>query len=66
VIALKNSLLEIRSGVADSTGIYPVSYQIDDRVVLLSEPNWLQNWEAMYPSLHPKVGGHSEARIPND
>lgn len=58
VIALKNSLLEIRSGAADGTGIYPVSYSIDDRVVLLSEPKWLQNWEVMYPSLHPKAGGH--------
>ncbi len=58
VIALKNSLLEIRSGAADATGIYPVSYDIDDRVVLLSEPKWLQNWEVMYPSLHPKAGGH--------
>jgi hydroxyacylglutathione hydrolase len=66
VNALKNSLLEIRSSVADSTGIYPVSYTVDDQVVLLSEPKWLQNWEAMYPSLHPRAGGYIEARIPND
>lgn len=57
VVALKNLLMEIRSGTANSSGIYPVSYPIDGRVELLSDPLWLQNWDVMYPSLHPKADG---------
>ena len=37
-----------------SNGIYPVSYKVDERVELLSEPKWLQDWDPIYPELNLK------------
>jgi hypothetical protein len=51
VRALKTALVRIRNGSLDTSGIYPVSYQISDDVNLFAEPAFLQNWELTYPAL---------------
>ena len=38
VIRLRDALIDIHSGKLKSNGIYPVSYKVDERVELLSEP----------------------------
>ena len=47
----QNSLEAIKAGAAKSSGVYPVIYSIDDRVVLLADPSWLQRWDPIYPEL---------------
>ena len=37
-----------------SNGTYPVTYTVDERVELLSEPKWLQDWDPIYPELNLK------------
>ena len=54
VIRLRKTLNGIRSGALESIGTYPVIYEIDDRVQLLSEPKWLQDWTPMYQALDTK------------
>lgn len=51
VVQLQGALDAIRSGTLKSNGIYPVAYTVNDRVDLLSEPRWLQQWEPTYPEL---------------
>lgn len=51
---LQDTLNDIRSGAVKSTGTYPVSYPVSDRVELLSEPRWLQDWKPIYPQLNLK------------
>ena len=54
VIRLRDALKDIHSGTLKSNGIYPVSYKVDERVQLLSEPKWLQDWDPIYPELNLK------------
>ena len=54
VIRLRDALIDIHSGKLKSNGIYPVSYKVDERVELLSEPKWLQDWDPIYPELNLK------------
>ena len=54
VTQLRDTLNAIQSGTLKSNGIYPVTYKVDDRVELLSEPKWLQNWDPIYPELNMK------------
>ena len=42
---LAETLRAIRAGERASTGFYPVSYRVNDRLELLAEPRWLQDWE---------------------
>ena len=51
VIQLQDTLNAIKSGVLKSNVAYPVTYKVNDRVELLSEPKWLQNWDPTYPEL---------------
>ena len=53
VYHLQKSLEAIRAGDLESSGFYPVTYPVDDRVVLLAEPSWLQQWDPIYPELEP-------------
>ena len=46
-----NTLQNIEAGNLAAEGDYPVSYPVNERIVLLAEPKWLQNWEQRYPSL---------------
>lgn len=55
VYRLQNSLEAIREGELSSSGFYPVTYPVDDRVVLLAEPSWFQQWDAIYPELEFSV-----------
>lgn len=41
---LAETLLAIRAGERAGTGFYPVSYRVNERVELLAEPRWLQEW----------------------
>ena len=54
VTQLRDTLNAIQSGTLKSNGIYPVTYKVDDRVELLSEPKWLQDWDPIYPELNMK------------
>jgi len=49
---LQDALNAIQSGTLKSNGIYPVTYKVNDRVELLSEPKWLQDWDPTYPELN--------------
>ena len=51
VTQLQDALNAIQSGTLKSIGIYPVTYKVNDRVELLSEPKWFQNWDPTYPEL---------------
>ena len=52
VTQLRDALNAIQSGTLKSNGIYPVTYKVDDRVDILSEPKWLQDWDPIYPELN--------------
>jgi len=54
VTQLRDALNAIQSGTLRSKGFYPVTYKVDDRVELLSEPKWLQDWDPIYPELNLK------------
>jgi glyoxylase-like metal-dependent hydrolase (beta-lactamase superfamily II) len=41
---LRDTLHAIRAGELESEGFYPVVYPVNDRIELLAEPQWLQNW----------------------
>jgi len=51
VTQLQDALNAIHSGRLKSSGVYPVTYKVNDRVELLSEPKWLQDWNPTYPQL---------------
>ena len=44
VTDLRHTLIGIKRGESKGTGSYPVAYQVNDRMVLLAEPTWLQDW----------------------
>ena len=46
-----STLNQVEAGNIAAEGDYPVSYPVNDRIVLLAEPKWLQNWERRYPAL---------------
>jgi len=46
-----SALQRIESGKAEPSGDYPVTYPVNERIVLLAEPKWLQNWDQRYPNL---------------
>ena len=48
------NLFVTQSVTLKSYGTYPVTYMVDDRVELLSEPKWLQDWDPIYPELNMK------------
>jgi len=54
VTQLLDTLNAIQSGTLKSNGTYPVTYKVDERVELLSEPKWLQDWDPIYPELNMK------------
>lgn len=47
---LRSALLAIRDGDLRGEGLYPVSYRVNDRVDLLAEPGWLQEWTPRHPA----------------
>ena len=49
---LAETLRAIRAGERASTGFYPVSYRVNDRLELLAEPRWLQDWQPRAQSRH--------------
>ena len=51
IMAIQETLAQIAAGKLASEGDYPVSYPVNDRMALLAEPQWLQNWEQLYPNL---------------
>jgi len=42
---LRATLIAIRDGTARGIGRYPREYRVNDRIQLLAEPRWLQDWE---------------------
>ncbi|NNL67449.1 MAG: MBL fold metallo-hydrolase [Myxococcales bacterium] len=49
VADLRAGLEAIRDGVREGEGFYPVVYPINDRLQLLAEPRWLQDWTPRHP-----------------
>lgn len=41
---LKAALIKIRDGELSGIGTYPVSYPVNESLVILAEPRWLQSW----------------------
>lgn len=41
---LRRTLISIRDGTAAGAGLYPRVYKVNERIELLTEPPWLQNW----------------------
>jgi len=42
---LRDALLSMRSGELEGDGFYPQSFVINERLWLLAEPRWLQDWD---------------------
>jgi len=42
---LRDALVRLRSGELEGTGVYPQSFVINERLRLLAEPRWLQDWK---------------------
>lgn len=49
--AISEALQNVRSGTIEGEGDYPLTYPINERMQLLAEPPWLQNWAQRYPNL---------------
>jgi len=47
---LRAALEAIRAGQLQGEGVYPVVYPVNERLELLAEPSWLQNWAPRWPS----------------
>ena len=41
---LQRTLVSIKNGTISDEGLYPHAYKVNDRVELLAEPPWLQDW----------------------
>lgn len=46
---LQSALSAIRAGTLAGSGLYPREYPVNDRMALLAEPRWLQNWTPRHP-----------------
>ena len=44
LVDLQHGLDNLRAGELQGAGIYPVVYPFSERLSLLAEPRWLQNW----------------------
>lgn len=44
VADLRRTLISIRDGTAAGEGVYPRVYKVNERIDLLAEPPWLQDW----------------------
>ena len=42
---LQRALISIRNGTASGVGTYPQSFEVNERIELLAEPRWLQDWQ---------------------
>lgn len=42
---LRATLLAIRAGDAVGSGVFPRVYRVNDRIQLVAEPRWLQDWD---------------------
>lgn len=49
--AVSDTLVKISNQTIEAEGSYPLTYPINERMQLLAEPRWLQNWEQRYPDL---------------
>jgi len=49
--AISKVLASISRDELVGDGDYPITYAINERLQLLAEPRWLQNWEQRYPEL---------------
>ena len=50
---LKTTLDAIRAHRQMGEGFYPVSFKINRKLHLLTEPSWLQSWHPTYPKIDP-------------
>jgi hypothetical protein len=51
VVRLQQTLRQIQAESLEPEGVYPAKYGVDERVMLLAEPRWLQRWTPRYPDL---------------
>ena len=48
---ISDTLQKISNEAIEPEGSYPLTYPINERMQLLAEPPWLQNWKQRYPDL---------------
>ena len=41
---LQRTLISIKNGTTVGEGLYPHVYKVNERIELLAEPPWLQDW----------------------
>ncbi len=46
---LRDTLIAVRDGELEGTGTFPITYVINDKMILVAEPRWLQDWTPTYP-----------------
>ncbi len=46
---LRDTLIAIRDGKLEGTGTFPITYVVNDNMILVAEPRWLQDWTPTYP-----------------
>ncbi len=46
---LRDTLIAIRDRKLEGTGTFPITYVINDKMILVAEPRWLQDWTPTYP-----------------
>ena len=56
VVRLQQTLRQIQAESLEPEGVYPAKYGVDERVMLLTEPRWLQRWTPRYPDLSWQPG----------
>lgn len=49
--AVGEAISSINGDALAGEGDYPLTYPVNERLQLLAEPRWLQNWEQRYPDL---------------
>ncbi len=45
LLDLKDALVELRSGNLSGEGSWPQAFPVNDKLTLLAEPRWLQDWD---------------------
>ena len=51
IVAIRDTLQNISDATVEGEGSYPLTYPVNERMQLLAEPRWLQNWQQRYPDL---------------
>ena len=42
---LRKKLIEMRDGIASGEGVWPMAYPVNDKITILADPRFLQDWD---------------------